>query len=41
MSSKSRLDKISRLKEPERVYYLANEIPNRLHNIHLNTSQPL
>ena len=33
-TSKSRLNKISRLKEPQHVYYSAGKIPNSLHNIH-------
>ena len=33
--------KISRLKEPESVYYSADEIPNCLQSIHLITSRPL
>ena len=40
-TSKSRLNKISRLKEPQRVYNSANKIPNSLHKIHWNTSQQL
>ena len=42
---KHSMNKISRLKKHrvciERVFYSAYKIPSSLHNIHLNTSQPL